>query len=65
LASDHNGFYGAAWYRAVARPHINSLSDADDLIGVTKATNGGLHGIQDRRNFWTKNKALSANGEWS
>ena len=65
LASDRYGFYGVAWYWTVARPHINSLSDAGDLIGVTKAINGGLHGIDDRRSFWTKNKALSANGEWS
>ena len=42
-----------------------SLSDAGDLTGVTKAINGGLHGIQDRRKFWTKNKALSLNDEWS
>ena len=33
----------------VARPHSNSLSDTGDLTGVTKAINGGLHGIQDRR----------------
>ena len=65
LARDRYGFYGVAWYWTVARPHINSLSDAGDLIGVTKAINGGLHGIADGRNFWAKNKALSANGEWS
>ena len=65
LASDRFGFYAAAWYWTVARPQINSLSDAGDLIGVTKAINGGLHGIDDRRKFWTKNKALSMNGEWS
>lgn len=65
MASDRFGFYAAAWYWTVARPPINSLSDAGDLIGVTKAINGGLHGIDDRRKFWTKNKALSMNGEWS
>lgn len=59
LATDRYGFYAAAWYWTVARPHINSLSDAGDLHGVTKAINGGLHGIDDRRDFWTKNKALS------
>lgn len=59
LASDRYGFYAAAWYWTVARPQINSLTDAGDLTGVTKAINGGLHGIEDRRKFWTKNKALS------
>jgi predicted chitinase len=47
------------------RPQINSLADAGDLTGVTEAINGGLHGIQGRRKFWTKNKALSLNEEWS
>lgn len=59
LAEDHYGFYGAVWYWTVARPHLNTLSDAGDLVAVTKAINGGLHGIDDRRKFWTKTKALS------
>lgn len=59
LATDRYGFYGAVWYWTVAQPHINSLSDAGDLIAVTKAINGGLHGIHDRKKYWIKNQALS------
>lgn len=59
LATDRYGFYGAVWYWTVAQPHINSLCDAGDLIAVTKAINGGLHGIHDRKKYWTKNQALS------
>ena len=38
---------GPAWYWTVARPQINALCDAGDLIGVTKAINGGLNGLED------------------
>lgn len=63
LASDRYGFYGAVWYWTVAKPHINALCDAGDIIGVTKAINGGLHGFDDRRKFWTKNKAMHLSAE--
>lgn len=43
------GFLGAVWYWTVARPKINEMSDNGDLIGVTKAINGGTHGLEDRR----------------
>ncbi|MFT3660852.1 MAG: peptidoglycan DD-metalloendopeptidase family protein [Gordonia sp. (in: high G+C Gram-positive bacteria)] len=43
------GFLAASWYWTVARPQLNSLADADDLNGVTRAINGGLNGINDRR----------------
>ncbi len=29
--------------------HINRLADADDIEGVTKAVNGGLNGLADRK----------------
>lgn len=48
---------GPAWYWTVARPQINSLSDKRDLEGVTRAINGGLNGIADRRNRY--NRALN------
>lgn len=56
LASDRYGFYGAIWYWTVARPNINAMCDAGDVDGVTRAINGGLNGIQDRRSRW--NRAL-------
>lgn len=43
------GFLAASWYWTQARPQINELADAGDLAGVTRAINGGLNGIDDRR----------------
>lgn len=43
------GFLAASWYWTVARPQINSLADRRDLEGVTRAINGGLNGLADRR----------------
>ena len=37
----------SAWYWTVARPQINSLCDAGDLVGVTRAINGGTNGLED------------------
>lgn len=39
---------------------INALCDADDLIRVTQAINGGLNGLDDRRQYTTKAKAAIA-----
>ncbi|MFT3898846.1 MAG: hypothetical protein QM728_01185 [Gordonia sp. (in: high G+C Gram-positive bacteria)] len=49
LSSNHYGFLGVTWYWTVARPQINSLADAGDLEGVTRAINGGLNGLADRK----------------
>lgn len=38
---------GPAWYWTVARPTINQLCDAADLVGVTKLINGGTNGLED------------------
>lgn len=43
------GFLAAAWYWTQARPQINAMCDAGDLEGVTRAINGGLNGLADRR----------------
>lgn len=48
---------GPAWYWTVARPQINALCDNRDLIGVTKAINGGTNGLDDRTARW--NRALA------
>ncbi len=39
---------------------INPMCDGDDLIRVTKAVNGGLNGLDDRRQLTTKAKAALA-----
>lgn len=51
------GFLAASWYWTVARPQINSLADRRDLEGVTRAINGGLNGLADRRTRY--NRALA------
>lgn len=43
---------GAAWYWTVARPQINSLCDAGDIVGVTQAINGGTNGLDERTRRW-------------
>lgn len=54
LATDKYGFLGVVWYWTVARPNINSMADAGDLEGVTRAINGGLNGLADRRTRWDR-----------
>lgn len=58
LSSDRYGFLGVTWYWTVARPQINTLADLGDLEGVTRAINGGLNGIADRRDRYTRAKSL-------
>lgn len=47
-ADDRYGFIGAVWYWTTQRP-LNDLSDLRDIDGATRAINGGLNGIADRR----------------
>jgi putative chitinase len=49
---------GPAWYWTVARPDINALSDARDIVTVTQRINGGQNGIADRRTRYTRALAL-------
>lgn len=51
-------FLGAIWYWTVARPGINGMCDNGDIVGVTKAINGGTNGLDDRRNRWNHCKAM-------
>jgi predicted chitinase len=58
LATPQYGFLGVVWYWTVARPNINAMCDNDDLNGVTKAINGGLNGLEDRRNRWNRARSM-------
>ncbi|WP_458681958.1 C39 family peptidase [Prescottella equi] len=49
LASDRYGFVGAVWYWTAARPQLNALADARDIVAATKAINGGTNGLPDRQ----------------
>ena len=48
----------ASWYWAVARPQLNALADAGDLVGATRAINGGTNGLDDRRSRYQRCLAL-------
>jgi predicted chitinase len=51
LADPHWGFLAATYYWTVAR-NMNAFADNRDLIGATRAVNGGQNGIDDRRKFY-------------
>lgn len=57
LSEPYWGFLAATYYWTAARPQINSLADRRDLEGVTRAINGGLNGLADRRARY--NRALN------
>lgn len=57
LADPHWGFLAATYYWTVAR-NMNAFADARDLIGATRAVNGGQNGIDDRRKFYYRALAL-------
>lgn len=58
LSAPKYTFLGPVWYWTVARPGLNAMCDRDDLIGVTKAINGGTNGLADRRARLTSVKTL-------
>lgn len=49
-------FLGAVWYWTVARD-MNSYADSHDIVGATRAVNGGLNNLVGRRTRW--NRALT------
>lgn len=58
LAEQRWAGLGAAWYWTVERPQLNALSDAGDLLGATRAINGGTNNIADRNDRYKRARAL-------
>jgi predicted chitinase len=48
LAADQWAWLGPIWYWTVARPTLNQMADNGDMLGCTRAINGGLNGLDDR-----------------
>ena len=53
LASDRYGFTGVTWYWTVAR-NMNTYADSRDIVGATRAVNGGLNGLDDRTDRYNR-----------
>lgn len=49
-----NSFRSAGWYWKSR--NCNSFADSGDFVGLTKAINGGLNGLDDRRVYYTRAK---------
>lgn len=58
LADERWAGIGPAWYWTVARPQINALCDAGDIVAVTQAINGGQNGADQRKARYDRALAL-------
>lgn len=52
LAQNPWNMLSAGWFWKAK--NINSLADKDDIVLITKKINGGLNGLDDRRNWFEK-----------
>lgn len=57
LATDQYAFLGVTWYWTVARS-MNTYADNRDIVGGTRAVNGGTHGLGDRTARWNNCLAM-------
>jgi len=59
LLQEENAMVSAVWFWK--SKGLNKFADADDIISITKRINGGLNGLQDRKNKIAKWKIALAN----
>lgn len=51
-----NAFRSAGWYWKSR--NCNAFADSTDFIGLTKAINGGLNGLDDRKDYYARAKSV-------
>lgn len=56
LEEIHFAVLAGCWYWK--RNKLNTLADKDDFVGVTKAINGGVNGLEERKKWWELCKAV-------
>ena len=49
-----HAFRSGAWFWS--NRQLNNLADEDNFIGITRAINGGLNGLDDRKKYYTRAK---------
>jgi putative chitinase len=55
LLEEANAMISALWFWK--KNNLNSFADKDDIIGITKRVNGGLNGIEHRKQLLEKWKS--------
>ncbi len=63
VSEPHWGFLAAAYYWVVARPDINQIADAGDIVTVTRRINGGTNGLDDRKRRYANALKILGKGE--
>jgi len=56
LLEEANAMISALWFWNLKK--LNALADKDDIIGITKRINGGLNGLEHRKELLLKYKNL-------
>jgi len=56
LLEEANAMISALWFWNLKG--LNALADKDDIIGITKRINGGLNGLEHRKELLLKYKNL-------